>query len=245
MCATAGVPIDDESFQKVAKATQAQKENREKEILENKELNLLKEEKEKIAEELRHVKAADECRETIRKLYIEKTRTSGIKDVFSSPEKMLDFMIHTYQRGSRILNGEDVWDSFNRHCLDSNLEVAKTLYETVGPLEDYEATIQEERTEGLDHYIQERLEDFLLEHETKEVQRTMQMKFEEVLLDFRCECGRRLTATVLKGSELHCPCGEVWIPKCVNCRQKLEFDTSRNVLYCRHCEMSFKANVHG
>jgi SOS-response transcriptional repressor LexA len=62
MCSAAGVPIDDEGFQKVAKASQALTEKKEKESLRNEELRVLREKEEEIAKELKRAQAIVESR---------------------------------------------------------------------------------------------------------------------------------------------------------------------------------------
>jgi hypothetical protein len=239
VCKLAGIPEDKKSFDKIEKARQALKKKEKKVSLENGELNVLRREKEKIVGEVEQAKTANEIRERIRELYIEKTRVSGVEDIFQSPERMLDFALHTLKGRGRMFNDVYVWDSFNHHCIKNNLDVAKTLFKTVGPLGNYKAEMDDVEDVDLDDYIQERLEDFLIELECEETQRVMQRKFEDVLRNFRRECGRDATTTYLENSEL-CPCGACRDLLCVNCKKELQFDPNIDALRCPGCGMSFK-----
>lgn len=60
VCNSAGIPVDRQSFKRIAKASQALKEKKKKESLDNEELNVLRREKEKIAEEVEQAKMANE-----------------------------------------------------------------------------------------------------------------------------------------------------------------------------------------
>lgn len=164
MCFGARIPVDEESLKKVEKAGQALKGKRKKSARENRELRSLKLEEDRIAREVRQIKEADERRERIRKLYVEKAKASGILDIFSSPEKLLDFAVHAHKHGSLILNDEDILDALKRIC-KARAPLAKTLYEVVGPLDDYEAAIEEKEVKGLDEYIDKRLEGFILDRD--------------------------------------------------------------------------------
>jgi hypothetical protein len=241
ICAAAGVPYDRESSAAVEKASQALEEKRVKEKTADAELNILRSEEETNAAELRQVKAIDDAkRRRTEHEYQLASSPEGRRRIFSDPQRMLQFAARTIDYESYARSNPNVWDCFVDFCNAHRLDLAGKLFEVAGHFEEYEEHVDEEE---LHSYLGFKLDVFLIDRETEQRQKAMQERFDEVLRNFRCDCGRRITATFLDKNQLSCPCGTVWELKCVNCKHILQFDTSRNVFYCRHCEMSFKVEV--
>jgi hypothetical protein len=241
MCAAAGVPLDADSFKQVAKASQALKTRVEKEFLENEELNVLRRTKETIAGELKQAQLIDEARRGIIEQELQFANTyEGKRRLFSNPQRMLQFAARTVDYESFALENPKVWDSFVTYCKTHGLDLAQTLFQVAGRLEEFE---KDPNGDELHKYLGFEIEAFLIDRQNEQRQKEMQAKFENVLRNLRCDCGRRITSIFLDENKLSCPCGTVWMLKCVNCSHVLQFDTKRNAFYCLHCKMSFKVNV--
>ena len=136
-----------------------------------------------------------------------------------------------------------VLESFMSHCQAHNLPLAETLFEVVGSLEEYEADMDKDGTLlDLDNYIGLQLEYFLDARQEEEMQETLQKKFSDILLSFRCpDCGADATSLLLIDGEVCCGCGSRFELLCPNCKCKLQF--KEGTYHCRSCGMSFERPV--
>jgi len=76
----------------------------------------------------------EEKRKETSRLLLEKSKTEeGIREIFSSPEKMLEFALATVDYRRLILNNHNVLESFFSYCeAFFNLEKVRTLFRVVG-----------------------------------------------------------------------------------------------------------------
>jgi hypothetical protein len=239
MCAAAGVPEDEVSRALVEKASRALKEKRIKAASEG-GLKLLKEKEKKIVAE---VEEAQTVEKTNRKIVEGELQLAGSLEgrrrLFSDPQRMLEFAERTTAHEGLMLDDSNVWDSFVDYCKTRGFDLAKKLFQVVGPLEDFEMETEEKE---LHRYIDLRLETFLMERKEAQRQKMMQAEFEDILRGSICSlCGQRASAAFLEDNELRCPCGgAVWQLWCPNCQRAFHFETEKDAFYCQHCKMSFR-----
>jgi hypothetical protein len=243
MCAAAGVPEDKTRRVSLEKANRALKEKRTKAESDGR-LRCLKEKEKKIAAEAKRAQSIENAnRNIVEGEFKLASSLEGIKNIFSDPERMLEFAACTVAREGLMLNDSDVWDSLVSYCRNRGLDLAKKLFQIVGPLEDFEAETEE--TE-LHRYIGLRIKVFLMNCEELQKHRMMQAGFEGLMRDSRCSfCGRRATAAFMQDGKLYCPCGHTfWQLWCPNCQEVIQFETEKDAFYCYHCKLSYKLPRH-
>ncbi len=200
MCAAAGVPEDKARRVSLEKANRALKEKRTKAESDGGLRSLREKEKEIVAE----VKRAQSIENTNRRILegaFQLARSlEGRKRIFSDPKWMLEFAACTVASEGLMLDDSDVWDSLVSYCRSRGLDLAKKLFQIIGPLEDFEAETEEIE---LHRYIGLRIEIFLMNCEEVKKHKMMQAEFEGLLRDSRCSfCGQRATAAFMQDGKL-------------------------------------------
>jgi hypothetical protein len=223
----------------VAKASQALKEKRIKTALDGK-LNSLGKKKNEINAEVKQAQTTEKMnREIVEGELRLAGSLEGRRRIFSDPQRMLQFVERTTAYDSHMLDDSNVWDLFVAYCKTWGFDLAKKLFQVVGPLEDFESATDEKE---LHEYIRLKLEFFLLDRKEEQRHKMMQAEFEDFLQNSICSsCRQRATAALLENNEARCPCGNtIWQLCCPNCRQVLQFETEKEVFYCQHCKISFR-----
>jgi hypothetical protein len=243
MCAAAGVPEDKTNRIAVEKASRALREKRMRVASEG-QLDFLREKAEKVVRENRLVEMTEKMKKSILEGELKiSSNLEGLLRIFNDPQRMLEFTENTITSDCLILNDSNVLDSFKNYCKTRGFDLAKKLFQVVGPLEDFETQTEEKEVH---RYIEGKLEGFLMDCEEEQKRKRMQVEFEETLRNSICEfCGRRATTAFLKGNKLCCPCGNItWQLLCPNCQQILQFESEIGAFYCHKCNIPYRINRH-
>jgi hypothetical protein len=243
MCAAAGVPEDEASRAALEKASRALKEKRIKAASDG-ELNLLREKEKEITADVKRAQTIEKTNRRIGEGELQLASSlEGRRRIFSDPQRMLEFAERTTAFEGLLLDELDVWGSFVDYCKTRDFDLAKKLFQVVGPLEGFEVETEEKE---LHRYVGLKLEAFLMDRKEEQRQRMMQAKFEDLLRGSTCAyCGRRASDAFMEENELRCPCGDVkWPVWCPNCERDIQFETEKDAFYCHHCKMPFRLRFH-
>lgn len=225
----------------------------EKELGNDEEYRVLSEKEVKLQKEVDRAKMIEEVHKNIKRLLLETARTSeGIRDIFSSPQYMLEFTETTVDYRSLTFKNARVLDLFSSHCQAHNLSLSETLFKAVGNLDEYEADADENGIfVDLDNYIGLQLEFFLMNIQEEERKKALQKKFEDDLLGSKCpECDQPLARPLeypkVAGKTLLMIDGFLWCNSCdarlqmhcPGCKGLLHY-TEGYKLHCDSCDLTF------
>lgn len=249
LCKETGIPIPEAKYKRIEKAAAAKMEIKKESnrlVEEDREFLDLKQKELVLEKEVNHFRMLQEKRKRIKTLYLEKARTSeGVKDVFSTPEKLLEFTQATVGNyRSVVLKNPDVLESLVVYCRNNNLPLAKTLSQIAGSFKEYEADAANDGTLlDLDNYVGLQLDFFLGDRQDEDRIRGIQKKFADNIYSVKCpDCGTKYENMIIDTlkCELVCSCGVCFKLLCLNCRAELGFDSEKGVFCCPKCHMVFK-----
>jgi hypothetical protein len=225
----------------------------EKELGNDEEYRVLSEKESKLQKEVDRAKTIEEARKSIRRLLLEKARTSeGIQDIFNNAGKILEFAQATVDYRSLVFKNVRVFDLFNSYCQAHNLPLAETLFKAVGRLDEYKADADEDGTLlDLDNYIGVQLDNFLIDIQEQRRKMTLQKKFLKNLINAMCpKCGKPICSSVAHlgypeaytfltiGGQLRCyHCNTPLQATCPGCDTPL--NCKARSFWCRNCNLTF------
>jgi len=179
-----------------------------------------------------HIQMVTQARQRVRDLQLRRAETpEGRQSIFKNSQELKKFVQDT-------LYDSQVLKDFEPRCRADGLPLAKTLSNAIGSLDKYETENEDLFWPDLPSYIEERLDNFLLEEKQRRKKEQLQKKFSEIELNFRCpHCNATSDNMIIdvSASENRCSCGRRFKSLCVECRSALNYDNNKGVWFCKKC----------
>ena len=211
-----------------------------KKLQKNPALKNLAKKEAKLRKQLNQIQEGIHARQRVRDLQFQKAETpEGRRDIFKNIENLKEFVQQT-------LYDSQTLKEFELYCETENLPLAETLSKAIGSLEEYEKENENMFWPDLPSYVAEKIDDYLEDQQQRKKQENQQKKFSDFWITFRCEkCGTPYSDMYILPFEnvIACRCGEGYMPKCLECGNRLIFDSDKEAFACRKCNVIFKLPI--